>query len=343
MLRAVVASLSLLFVQSTAAQVDLLPAPWATAEIAFEGPFPPVMFRAGCQLAGGGSCFDPPQLEVTLDQGGALFIDNEHFTYQASIGARVEGNAAFLAISDTQLTMKKPIAHFSNAPPGSITSFDASLFVVGRGVLSVPSTQTPVQHLAFVASHDTFDLAERPSAILGAAHTEVVPFLSGDEVSVSGFINQSTRLQTISGQIEFSNNDSCSGSTTDANPEMRDCEISIEAWEPRDSAISDSDSDGVPDAADNCTTVPNGPTNDTFGNQTDADGDGFGDPCDCDFNNDGKCDIADFSQFLPSFVLGSDQGVGADMNVDGTVDIGDYSLFLPGFTRAAPGPAGPTT
>jgi hypothetical protein len=49
----------------------------------------------------------------------------------------------------------------------------------------------------------------------------------------------------------------------------------------------DTDSDGIGDAGDNCDAIPN-PT------QTDCDSDGFGNICDCDYDNNGLCDGTDF-------------------------------------------------
>ena len=64
--------------------------------------------------------------------------------------------------------------------------------------------------------------------------------------------------------------------------------------------IADADSDLVPDFYDNCRVVANGPGQLT--NQIDTDGDGFGNRCDCDFdqNNDTNgLDIVDlFTNFL---------------------------------------------
>jgi hypothetical protein len=53
----------------------------------------------------------------------------------------------------------------------------------------------------------------------------------------------------------------------------------------------DSDGDGVLDAVDNCVEVKNGPLAQEAGsfcdNQEDADGDGYGNACDTDLDNDG--------------------------------------------------------
>ena len=74
--------------------------------------------------------------------------------------------------------------------------------------------------------------------------------------------------------------------------------------------------------------------------QRDTDDDGFGNVCDCDFDNNGTCTITDFNVFLPDFTSATDSGTGTDMDGDGSVGIADFNLFLPGFQAGAPGPSG---
>jgi hypothetical protein len=95
---------------------------------------------------------------------------------------------------------------------------------------------------------------------------------------------------------------------------------------------ADSDGDGKLDSDDVCIDVHD-PA------QADIDGDQYGNICDCDFDNDGFCSIADFNLFLPDFVAGLDSGAGSDMTSDGQVSIGDFNAFLLGFTAGAPGPS----
>ena len=120
----------------------------------------------------------------------------------------------------------------------------------------------------------------------------------------------------------------------------------------------DSDADGIPDDGvagffpcapgqtsdcdDNCVTDPNGPLiPDAGGNaQLDVDGDGIGNVCDCDFNQDGGCGQPDLSGFLTCFGLAAGPGSGCevcDMNGDGGVGQLDYSLFIIRF-GGTPGP-----
>ncbi len=53
--------------------------------------------------------------------------------------------------------------------------------------------------------------------------------------------------------------------------------------------LADQDRDGIPDALDNCPTVPNS-------DQKDTDGDGEGDACDLDDDNDGLSDIDELAR-----------------------------------------------
>lgn len=101
----------------------------------------------------------------------------------------------------------------------------------------------------------------------------------------------------------------------------------------------DTDGDGVVDALDNCTLVPNAPPLDC-----DTDGDLFGNACDGDFNQSGATDATDFLApfFLTDFGAGTDSGIGTDMDCSGAVDATDFlsPYFLDNFTLGSPGPSG---
>lgn len=101
---------------------------------------------------------------------------------------------------------------------------------------------------------------------------------------------------------------------------------------------SDTDNDGIQACGDSCLAINNSGTN-----SCDTDLDGYGNPCDGDFDNNLSTNANDFTLlFLPRFLAGVDvTPVGADMDCGGTVNANDFTLqFLPEF--AAPGLPGPS-
>ncbi|MBT8137934.1 MAG: penicillin acylase family protein [Gammaproteobacteria bacterium] len=92
----------------------------------------------------------------------------------------------------------------------------------------------------------------------------------------------------------------------------------------------DSDNDGVLDSTDNCTEVAN-PA------QRDTDGDGFGNFCDGDLNQDMFVDLQDLALLREVFLTTDQDG---DFNGDGTVDLQDLALMRQMFLLP-PGPACP--
>lgn len=102
-------------------------------------------------------------------------------------------------------------------------------------------------------------------------------------------------------------------------------------------AVVDGDSDLVPDAFDNCTTLANGPAGPS--NQVDSDTDGYGNACDSDYNNDGATTTLDFPTFLDAFTGATGTTV-TDHNGDGATSTLDFSRFLSDFqgvTALGPG------
>ena len=93
-------------------------------------------------------------------------------------------------------------------------------------------------------------------------------------------------------------------------------------------ASQDSDQDGVSDQADNCLLTSNP-------DQTDADGDGFGNLCDADFNNDCMVNFTDLSIFGAAFLTNDDT---TDLNGDGVVNFLDMET-LQSFFLTTPGPS----
>ncbi|MEO8444375.1 MAG: PQQ-dependent sugar dehydrogenase, partial [Gammaproteobacteria bacterium] len=97
-------------------------------------------------------------------------------------------------------------------------------------------------------------------------------------------------------------------------------------------SAADRDSDGIPDATDNCTLLAN-PA------QCDSDGDGIGNRCDADLNNNGFTNAQDgvlFRQQLgqPSNAPGYNK---ADLNCNGFINAQDYTIFR-GLLGQLPGP-----
>ena len=91
----------------------------------------------------------------------------------------------------------------------------------------------------------------------------------------------------------------------------------------------DTDEDGIPDDADNCTLVPNP-------DQRDSNGDGFGNVCDADLNNDLVINVVDLGLLRAVFFTAD---ADADFNGDGVVNVVDLGIMRAAFF-GPPGPSG---
>ncbi len=91
----------------------------------------------------------------------------------------------------------------------------------------------------------------------------------------------------------------------------------------------DADGDGVSNAADNCIQRANA-------DQRDSNGDGFGNVCDADLNDDGIVNVVDLGLLRLSF-FGADAD--ADFNGDGVVNVADLGVMRTLF-GLPPGPSG---
>jgi hypothetical protein len=93
--------------------------------------------------------------------------------------------------------------------------------------------------------------------------------------------------------------------------------------------IHDQDGDAVPDEIDNCILVPNP-------DQRDTDGDGYGNLCDGDLNNDGIVNFRDVALFRQRFGTSDPD---ADFDGSGFVNFGDLAILRQLFLKP-PGPSG---
>ena len=99
--------------------------------------------------------------------------------------------------------------------------------------------------------------------------------------------------------------------------------------------ITDTDTDGIPDTADNCIEIANV-------DQRDTNGDGYGNVCDPDLNNDGSVNFADYSLLVNLFLTtpqSPNWNPDADFNGDDLVNFADFSI-IPEFFLMPPGPSG---
>ncbi len=104
-------------------------------------------------------------------------------------------------------------------------------------------------------------------------------------------------------------------------------EISGSVMEPHDS-----DGDGIPDNLDNCRLTPNP-------DQEDTNGDGYGNICDCDLDNDDAVGPADFGLFRSAWGSAPadlNWDADADFDVNGAVGPSDFMIFRQRWGSSAP-------
>ncbi len=102
--------------------------------------------------------------------------------------------------------------------------------------------------------------------------------------------------------------------------------------------FSDQDADGMEDRTDNCIAVANGPVlpGPHTLDQRDTNGDGYGNACDPDLNDDGVVNVVDLARLKQVFFKTDPD---ADLNGDGVVNAVDLALLKAAFF-SGPGPSG---
>lgn len=114
--------------------------------------------------------------------------------------------------------------------------------------------------------------------------------------------------------------------------------VAVGTFAPTVHAMDDADSDGVPDASDNCVNVPNGPLGGLCSAQEDADLDGYGNACDFDVNNDGVAGMDDWH--LTWLARGTTDPL-YQFTCTGAVALGDLFEMLSAIRSfTLPGPSG---
>ena len=98
---------------------------------------------------------------------------------------------------------------------------------------------------------------------------------------------------------------------------------------------ANSDGDQIIDSCDNCVFVAND-------DQRDTNGDGYGNICDPDLDNDNVVGILDFDIFRKAWLKTTGDpayNIDADLDGDGVVGILDFNVFRDHWLMA-PGPSG---
>ena len=104
-----------------------------------------------------------------------------------------------------------------------------------------------------------------------------------------------------------------------------------------DSCAADADNDGLSDSADNCINVANNGQPNTGPAQNDTDGDGIGNMCDADFDNNCSVNFTDLGEMKAEFFHTG--ALEEDMDGSGSVNFADLGLLKAGFFLP-PGPSG---
>ena len=160
-------------------------------------------------------------------------------------------------------------------------------------------------------------------AYLKASNADRFDFL-GTSVAISG------NLIAVG---SISENSDSPGVNGDQSDDSLSSAGAVYVFVTEDGGVVDTDGDGVEDALDNCTLLANP-------DQRDTNGDGFGNACDADLNNDNIVNVQDLG-LLRTVFFDTGDSLDADFNGDGVVNVADLGIMRAAFF-GAPGPSGTT-
>jgi len=236
-----------------------------------------------------------------------------------------------------------------NIPDGEIQGIDSETTLAATGLIddldiTINATHTYVGDLIFTLTHnDTgtsaviVDRPGRTTSGFGCSGNDVSVTLDDeaaaaveDQCSTSGIAIDGTF--TPDNPLSVFDGEELAGSWTLNASDNASIDVgTINEWcilSALQATATDTDGDGVTDDVDNCSNVSN-PA------QTDSNGDGFGNACDADLNNDCVVNSTDLGLLrLVFFTADAD----ADLDGDGLVNATDLGLMRLAFFQP-PGPA----
>ena len=148
--------------------------------------------------------------------------------------------------------------------------------------------------------------------------------------SSSSFVAQSLTLDTLAGASAARVRFRLSTDITVTRDGWYVDDVIISGAGAQCATTTDTDADGVADALDNCTLVAN-PA------QIDTNGDGFGNACDADLNNDNVVNVVDLGLLRSAFFSTGPQD--SDFNGDNVTNVVDLGIMRSLFFQP-PGPSG---
>ncbi len=260
-------------------------------------------------------------------------VDAVNMVYHATLELDGNGVTVLGLMQDQEMDNRLEIVLDNDLQPHlSLLSSDGGVVTEIPVPLSVPLQGTPLD-LRITKIGNNYqvyvnNVHEGGFTNLGLGDVSLRPFVEATSCSTDG-ADLTSRIDLIELLVDR-DADGRADTHEDANA---DGAVGAEESDPLD---PDSDSDQVLDGSDNCLLVDNG-------NQLDSDNDGFGNLCDCDFNQDGFCGGPDFTLFIGCFnspINNNPTCEAADMNGDGFVGGPDFTRFISGF-NGAPGPGRP--